>query len=941
MLKKKGFRAIAVGMAAMVGLTGSVGSQYFLDNRASAEKFATKIQENIVFAEGEGLENPFSSASWEFYASAKDGEQVKSAYYPAIVNDGKEEQYLGTADNEVIRLIRGVKEGSKSGIEADDSYSAYRSGSAFLKEGFDFNSKAIFSVAFTFSMPEAVVNQGQTGGAEFSREVGGDGIAFLMTTNGNQKVQAGSGIGYQGLEDSLAIEMDSYFNGAYCDMKAGTFAYTNWGFDNQLYFHKGSTPDGTNNYGANPYDSGYENYVNYNNEERFDHIGINLDGNVKKHEAVYYINQLDPTQLSDGKYVNLRNRYYHTAADTTSANASTESTCATRFADKGVDNRLFTVWVDYDGKKMDVYYANGKLSTAVKPATPQISQKVDMTKFEGKKVYMGFTSAIGSSKANHTIHSFKVSVPEEVPTEAGYGIRYWVKDTTTDEYVLKDASDIFAAPVGSVKTAEDIDGVYATKYEKEGYVYSNTAAQKTSVTLEEAEQIYYMDVYYDPADPKEAYYKVNYHVWNTDSQTYEKKESSEVFTGEVGEVHTVGEVNPNYGTKYPNYAVNTEKTQEYKVTLSEAGVTYEMNVFYDPEQAGYKLNYYKLNPKTNKYEYVESTKTLQGNLGQTYTVTDCDTNYEDKYTKDGYVINKAKNETYSVVVEKEDVIYEMDVYYDPVLTTYKTEYYLKQPDGSYKLKDTVPGDKVYAGTEVTAPAKSYDGYVHVTTENTLEQATIAPDGSTTMKVYYDPNPVYAVEYYVEQKDGSYKLYTETREIQAIAGDAVTAPIISIPGYKHTTTEFTKESGVVLPDSSTVLKVYYDLEDKGATGTTSAPIEIVDTPTPTPVITPAPVTTPAITAKPVVPDNIQAVEVTATPTVEPSEEPTAKPIVKASAKPKVKPTVKPTKKPQQPVVTQPETPDTGDHTTNVFALILLMIASLGVAVDAALRARKKK
>lgn len=936
MLKKKGFRAFAVGMAAMVGVTGSVGYHCFWNDTASAEKFATKIEENVVFAEGEGLEKPFSSESWDFYASAKDGAQVKSEFYPAIVNDGKEEQYLGTGDNEVIRLIRGVKEGSASGMEAGDSYSAYRSGSAFLKDGFDFNSKAIFSVAFTFSMPEAVVNQTQTGGAEFSREVGGDGIAFLMTTDGSQKVQAGSGIGYQGLNDSLAIELDSYFNGAYCDMKADTFAYTNWGFDNQLYFHAGNTPDGTNSYGANPYTSGYENYVNYNNDERFDHIGINLDGNVKKHEAVYYINQLDPTKLSDGKYVNLRNRYYHTEADTTSANASTSSTCATRFADKGVDDRLFTVWVDYDGNKMDVYYAVGKLSTAVKPATPQISQKVDMTKFEGKKVYMGFTSAIGSSKANHTIHSFKVSVPEEVPTEAGYGIRYWVKDTTTGEYILKDASEVFTAPVGSVKTAEDIDGVYATKYEKDGYVYSSTATQKTSVTLEEAERIYYMDVYYDPEAPKEAYYKVNYHVWDPDSKSYEKKDSSEVFTGKVGEEHTVGEVNPNYGTKYPGYAVNTEKTEEYKVNLAEAGVTYEMNVYYDPEQAGYKLNYYKLNPKTNKYEYIESTKTSQGDVGKTYTVTDCDANYEDKYTKDGYVINKAKNEMYSVVVEKEDVIYEMDVYYDPVMTTYKTEYYLKQPDGSYKLKDTVLGDKVYAGTEVQAPEKSYEGYVHVTTENTLEQATVAPDGSTTMKVYYDPNPVYAVEYYVEQNDGSYKLYQETRDIQATAGDEVTAPIITIPGYKHTTTESTKESGIVLPDSSTVLKVYYNLEDKSATGTTSAPIVIEDTPTP------APATTPAVTAKPVVSDNMEGVVVTAEPTVEPTVEPSEEPSKKPAVESIAKPTVKPTKKPQKAtVVTQPETPDTGDHTTNVFALVLLMITSLGVAVDAALRARKKK
>lgn len=81
-----------------------------------------------------------------------------------------------------------------------------------------------------------------------------------------------------------------------------------------------------------------------------------------------------------------------------------------------------------------------------------------------------------------------------------------------------------------------------------------------------------------------------------------------------------------------------------------------------------------------------------------------------------------------------------------------------------------------------------------------------------MNVYYDPvtTPTYTVQYYVEQPDGSYKLYTEKTDLPGTAGETATAEIITIDGYEHTTTADSYESGVVNADSSTVLKVYYKL-----------------------------------------------------------------------------------------------------------------------------------
>ena len=78
------------------------------------------------------------------------------------------------------------------------------------------------------------------------------------------------------------------------------------------------------------------------------------------------------------------------------------------------------------------------------------------------------------------------------------------------------------------------------------------------------------------------------------------------------------------------------------------------------------------------------------------------------------------------------------LYYDykPAKAKYKTEYYLEQPDGSLLLKDTVTSEEVIAGTEVGSADREYDGYIHVTVDESKERDTVKADGSTVLKVYY-------------------------------------------------------------------------------------------------------------------------------------------------------------------------------------------------------------
>lgn len=459
----------AVSIAAAVGVTSFVGYGRLTNETQAAD---TKT---VVFAEGKGTGKDFQASSWTFNGQAKNSGNT----YSLIGNENvaKIRDNPHSADGEsVIRLIDGVvtkkeTDGKTLGYEDSSSFSDYRSGEAFLKEGIKLDSNSKFSMKFTFSMPDACVNTVQTTEEKYAREVGGDGIAFVMTTNSSHDTKAGSGIGYEGLDDSMAVELDSFFNGAYCDMASSdSNNYANWGFDNQLYFHEDLAYTGSDDYNnQNPYDAGggkkYVQYRNYKFSERFDHIGITMDGKVTDHKAISYINGIDPTETLEKngqkKYKNLA--YFEACAGgnldentlmtiayvnpTATNKEDTTSTCATRFADKNVNDRLFTVWVDYDGTKIYVRYANGNFASAVRPENPQITESINLSdKFGNQTVYMGFTSAVGSSKANHTIHSFEfTNAYAPITGNAKYKTEYYLeqpdgsfllKDTVTSDEVI-------------------------------------------------------------------------------------------------------------------------------------------------------------------------------------------------------------------------------------------------------------------------------------------------------------------------------------------------------------------------------------------------------------------------------------------------------------------------------------------------------------------------
>lgn len=524
----------AVSIAAAVGVTSFVGYGRFTNETQAAD---TKI---VVFAEGKGTGKDFQASSWTFNGQAKNSGNTYSLIGNENVAKILDNPY--SADNEpVIRLIDGVVPVGTDGLEdTTNSFVDYRSGGAFLKEGIKLDSNSEFSMKFTFSMPDACVNTGQTTEEKFAREVGGDGIAFVMTTNPSHDTKAGSGIGYEGLGNSMAVELDSFFNGTYCDMAAsGSNNYANWGFDNQLYFHKDRSYTGSKVYNNpnNPYEGTdgrqYVQYRNYKFSERFDHIGVTIDGKITDHKGISYINGIDPTETVEEngqkKYKNLA--YFEACAGgnldenaaminayanpTATNKEDTTSTCATRFADKNVNDRLFTVWVDYDGTKIYVRYANGNFASAVRPENPQITESINLSdKFGNQTVYMGFTSAVGSSKANHTIHSFDfINAYAPITGNAEYKVEYYLQDKNDPaNYILQTADTLTEEAAPETVVSINYNG-YKKEYQE--YEFTEVAGSSIGSITVLADGTAALKLYYN-YKPAKAKYKTEYYLEQPD-----------------------------------------------------------------------------------------------------------------------------------------------------------------------------------------------------------------------------------------------------------------------------------------------------------------------------------------------------------------------------------------------------------------------------------------
>ncbi len=681
-----------------------------------------------------------------------------------------------------------------------------------------------FSAKFTISMPDACVNTVQTGGQQFAREAGGDSI------NG----QAGAGMGYYGVKDSLVIEMDSYFNGAYCTFETSGTAYVNWAYDNQIYANTGlgylqAVADDTRNKGIE-FDwasngPGYWTYLNNqgyaqlspSQNRRFDHVGVMLNGVTREHIGISYLNGLQPDMVTSGKYENISNP--------SASTPSSSKDCATRFADAGnidvigeeVDNRLFTFWIEYDGENLYVRYANGNFTDAVRPPDPQIKLEGNTQlahKFENDNVQIGFISSIGSSKANHTVHSVAFAnkyFENGIRTE--YTEKYYVEkpDATADfitvnskKYVLTDSVVVENVDIGY--EAEIRDKSTETKYQP--YIkkdYSGNPLYPDSALSVKGDGTTVLYQFYDLPS-----YKVEYYL---------EKDAGTAGAVQVGDKYYVKE-EESLKTAAGGSSVVSNQNADKK-----AGVTVEGTAAADTYKS---YTDYEFNPA--------ATRTAGHSEG---TVA-----------KDN-----------SLVIQ---------LYYDkktPQKTEYKEQYWVEDPEADHdfveieingkikkfvlKESNDVTDVNIGIGATVTDKSEDYENYELIEAVipgylSSVEQ--INPDGSTIVYQIYVLKPTYQIEYWLEvpeatkdsiEVDGKYYVIKseETMNKYASAGTGIISSgnangagvkaddadmedtFKQFTGYVYNQTATDahgKNNGDVAQDNSLVIRLLYDLDEEPTT-----------------------------------------------------------------------------------------------------------------------------
>lgn len=103
-------------------------------------------------------------------------------------------------------------------------------------------------------------------------------------------------------------------------------------------------------------------------------------------------------------------------------------------------------------EKTIIVFASRQYDEAVKPETPVISYDVDLTSVLGTNndIRVGFTSAVGSSKANHTVHGFSFANY----VESDYTVEHYKWNRNTNKYEIVSAdTEVLTDRVGKEVTA--------------------------------------------------------------------------------------------------------------------------------------------------------------------------------------------------------------------------------------------------------------------------------------------------------------------------------------------------------------------------------------------------------------------------------------------------------------------------------------------------------
>ena len=230
--------------------------------------------------------------------------------------------------------------------------------------------------------------------------------------------------------------------------------------------------------------------------------------------------------------------------------------------------------------------------------------------------------------------------------------------------------------------------------------------------------------------------------------------------------------------------------------------TYEA-VWTAREDTKYKIEHYKERPDGTYGSIPDEIETKTGVTQSTVTAT---IKSYPGYTEDRENPNRLVSGT---IAGDGSLI--LRVYYKAKSdTSYRVEHYLQNLDNTnYTIDDEATETKTgKTGNQTTAQAKNYDGF----TAQSFSQETIAGDGSTVIRIYYNrnKNTAYKIEHYKQRSDGTYpETASDTENKEGVTGDIVTATAKTYVGYTEDTTNADRvTTGVINGDGSLTLKLYY-------------------------------------------------------------------------------------------------------------------------------------
>ena len=379
------------------------------------------------------------------------------------------------------------------------------------------------------------------------------------------------------------------------------------------------------------------------------------------------------------------------------------------------------------------------------------------------KTYTGFSVA----QTNETVESGTVVDDGSLVLKLYYNRNNYTVTLNRNEGTIN-SGDITSYTYG-------IGVALPTDVTREGYVfrgwYEDEACEGTAVTTigttEIGEKTYYAKWLKDTDgdgipdiedDDTQVRYTVEHYIQNTDLTTYRLQETENTLTGHLGSTVTAT------AKAYTGFSVaQTNETVESGIVVDDGSLV--LKLYYNRNTYKLPLN---VDGEIEEIEYV---------YGEEITLpTDKE---KEGYTFEGWHDNEnltgapiEKVDTSKIDPENPPTYYIKWTAKEGI--DYTVKHYKQQGNTTtYELAD-VDHLKGTTGEEVTATAKTYEGYVENTTANErIPSGIVKGDGSLELVLIYD-----TIKLTVIFKDGENTVDTQT----IVYGENATAPVLEKEGY---------------------------------------------------------------------------------------------------------------------------------------------------------------